>query len=69
MTKSDRDKLPISPAQPNRSDADRFGAEKLDRFDLLLFDDASKALADVAAGKVEDARGALAVLRRRLYNR
>jgi len=36
-----------------------------ERIHLLLAADASQGLADVAAGKVKDARGALAALRRR----
>ena len=36
-----------------------------ERIHLLLIDDASRGLADVAAGKVKDARTALAALKRR----
>lgn len=36
---------------------------------LLLIEDASKGLADVATGKVKDARGALAALKRRRAGR
>jgi prevent-host-death family protein len=36
-----------------------------ERIHLVLIDDASKGLADVAAGKVKDARTALAALQRR----
>jgi prevent-host-death family protein len=36
-----------------------------ERIHLLLIDDASRGLADVAAGKVKDARKALATIQRR----
>ena len=36
-----------------------------ERIHLLLIDDASRGLADVAAGKVKDARKALAAMQRR----
>lgn len=36
-----------------------------ERIHLLLIDDASKGLADVAAGKVKDARRTLSAIRRR----
>jgi prevent-host-death family protein len=36
-----------------------------ERIHLLVIDDASKGLDDVAAGKVKDARGALSALKRR----
>ena len=36
-----------------------------ERIHLVLIDDASKGLADVAAGKVKDARSAIAALQRR----
>ena len=36
-----------------------------ERIHLLLIDDASRGLADVAAGKVKDARKALAAIQRR----
>ncbi|MCA0212835.1 MAG: type II toxin-antitoxin system Phd/YefM family antitoxin [Proteobacteria bacterium] len=36
-----------------------------ERIHLVLIDDASKGMADVAAGKVKDARSALAALQRR----
>ena len=36
-----------------------------ERIHLVLIDDVSKGLADVAAGKVKDARSALAALQRR----
>lgn len=36
-----------------------------ERIHLVLIDDASKGLADVAAGKVKDARSAVAALQRR----
>jgi prevent-host-death family protein len=36
-----------------------------ERIHLLLIDDAGRGLADVAAGKVKDARGTLAAIKRR----
>jgi prevent-host-death family protein len=40
-----------------------------ERIHLLLIDDASKGLADISAGKVKDARGALSALKRRRTTR
>ena len=37
-----------------------------ERIHLLMIDDASRGLSDIAAGKVKDARGALKALKRRL---
>lgn len=40
-----------------------------ERIHLLLIDDASKGLADIAAGKVKDARSTLSALKRRRASR
>ncbi len=49
-------------------DADRldyYHQLERERIHLLLLDDAERGLADVAAGKVKDARGALSAIKRR----
>lgn len=44
---------------------DYYHRPERERIHLLLIDDASKGLADVAAGKVKDARRTLSAIRRR----